>query len=55
MIEKATWKTIKALRTDCGGEYLLGAFSEFCQKVGIHRQLTAARSPHQNGLAERRN
>jgi hypothetical protein len=55
MIEKATGRTIKTLRTDRGGEYLSSAFSEFCQEAGIHRQLTAAHTPHQNGLAERRN
>jgi transposase InsO family protein len=55
MIEKATGRTIKTLRTDRGGEYLSSAFSEFCQEAGIHRQLTAAHTPHQNGLAECRN
>jgi hypothetical protein len=48
MIENQAKTKIRALRTD-------GEFNAFCQQAGIHRQLTAAYTPFQNGLAERRN
>jgi transposase InsO family protein len=54
-IEKLTGRQIKALRSDGGGEYTSKEFVQFCQESGISRQLTAAYTPHQNGLAERRN
>lgn len=43
------------LRTDRGGEYNSTAFVEYCKESGIKRQLTAAYTPHQNGIAERKN
>jgi hypothetical protein len=46
---------IQTLRSDRGGEYLSAEFSSYCSTQGIHRQLTAAYSPYQNGLAERKN
>jgi transposase InsO family protein len=55
MVEKAIGRSIRVLRTDRGGEYLSGTFIEYCQAAGISRQLTAAYTPHQNGLAERKN
>jgi transposase InsO family protein len=54
-IEKLTGRQIKTLRSDGGGEYTSKEFILFCQESGISRQLTAAYTPHQNGLAERRN
>ena len=46
---------IKTLRTDHGGEFNSKAFSDFCLKSGIKRQLSAPYSPQQNGVVERRN
>ena len=46
---------IKSLRTDRGGEFTSHAFNTFCDKNGIQRQLTAAYTPQQNGVAERKN
>nr|CAD1839746.1 unnamed protein product [Ananas comosus var. bracteatus] len=37
------------------GEYTSKNFDKFCEDEGIHRQLTAAYSPQQNGIAERKN
>ncbi|KAL6286215.1 hypothetical protein ACE6H2_010605 [Prunus campanulata] len=48
-------KTIKVLRTDRGGEYNSKAFENFCAIHGVRRQLTAAYTPQQNGVAERKN
>lgn len=46
---------VVCLRTDRGGEYNSKAFQEFCVESGIKRQLTAAYTPQQNGIAERKN
>lgn len=43
------------LRTDRGGEYLSGLFNAYLATKGIQRQLTVANTPHQNGVAERKN
>jgi len=38
-----------------GGKYLSTTFKDYCLQHGIHRQLAASYSPHQNGVAERKN
>ena len=43
------------IRFDRGGEYLLGDFKDYLTQNGIVSQLTAPRTPQQNGEAERRN
>ena len=53
--EKRHNKSIKSLRSDRGGEYLLGEFREYLSENGIESQLTAPGTPQQNGVAERRN
>lgn len=45
----------KTLRSDRGGEYKSNEFADFCKKDGIKRQFTAAFTPQQNGVAERKN
>ena len=44
---------IAGLRTDNGGEYVSKEFTKFCLENGIKRELTIARTPEQNGVAER--
>ena len=46
---------IKTLRGDHGGEYNSKEFESYCEEAGIQRHLTVAYSPHQNGIAERKN
>lgn len=46
---------IRGLRTDRKGEFTGEKFNQFCRDHGIKRQLTAAYSPQQNEVAERRN
>ncbi|KAM1689141.1 hypothetical protein EV2_037740 [Malus domestica] len=46
---------VKKLRSDRGGEYTSLEFSQYCENLGLERQLTVAYSPQQNGVAERRN
>ena len=54
-VEKETGSYIRCLRTDRGGEFTSHEFTNFCKENGIRRQLTAAYTPQQNGVAERKN
>ncbi|GJY48855.1 uncharacterized mitochondrial protein-like protein [Tanacetum coccineum] len=42
-------------RCDNGGEFRNREMDEFCSKKGIKREFSNARTPQQNGVAERRN
>ncbi|GKC58826.1 copia-type polyprotein [Tanacetum coccineum] len=55
LVEKEAEVEIKCLRTDRGGEFNSGEFKSFCESNDIQRQLTAGYTPHQNGVAERKN
>lgn len=55
LVEKEAKTVIRGLRTDRGGEFCSDKFNQFCKDNGIKRQLTAAYTPQQNGVAERRN
>jgi hypothetical protein len=55
LVEKETGAAICCLRTDRGGEFNSIEFKDFCEENGIKRQLTAAYTPQQNGIAERKN
>ena len=55
LVENQSGRTIKALRTDRGREYLSELFKQLCDEKGIQRQLTIPYTPQQNGVAERRN
>jgi transposase InsO family protein len=46
---------IKVLHSDCGGEYLSGAFDKHLAKAGTVRRLTTHDTPQLNGIAERLN
>ncbi|KAL4319558.1 hypothetical protein GQ457_18G012180 [Hibiscus cannabinus] len=48
-------KSIKALRSDRGGEYLSQNFDELLKECGIVSQLTPPGTPQWNGVSERRN
>ena len=45
LVEKDTWKHVKALRSDNGGEYISNEFKNFCSKEGIRRELIAPHNP----------
>ena len=55
MVEKATEKKIKTLRSDNGGEYISDEFESYLKKEGIQHQSTVRKTPEQNGVAERKN
>ncbi|KAK8980543.1 hypothetical protein V6N11_074154 [Hibiscus sabdariffa] len=48
-------KSIKALRSDQGGEYLSQDFDELLKECGIVSRLTPPGTPQWNGVSERRN
>ena len=54
-VENQLGKRIKAIRSDRGGEYLLGDFKDYLTQNGIVSQLTTPRTPQQNGVVEIRN
>ena len=47
--------SVKALRTDNGGEFTSLEFQRYCKAHGIRQQLTTTHTPSQNGVAERKN
>jgi transposase InsO family protein len=54
LVENESGCMIQCFRTDRGGEYTSNEFNEFCNSQGIKRQLTAAYTPQQNGVSERK-
>jgi len=54
-VKKESGTYIICLRTDRGGEFTSKEFTDFCTHHGISRQLTAAYTPQQNGVAKRKN
>eukprot|EP00731_Ephydatia_muelleri_P016374 Em0009g798a len=55
MVELATEKRLKAIRTDNGGEYTSRKFQEYLKTEGVRHELTIPKNPEQNGVAERIN
>ncbi|GJV91716.1 retrovirus-related pol polyprotein from transposon TNT 1-94 [Tanacetum coccineum] len=54
-VENQLEKTIKALRSDRGGEYISQEFKVYLKANGIVQQLTPPYTPQPNGVSERRN
>ncbi|GJR33121.1 retrotransposon protein, putative, ty1-copia subclass [Tanacetum coccineum] len=54
-VENQLGKTIKALRSDQGGEYISQEFKDYLKACGIVLQLTLPYTPQHNGVSERRN
>ncbi|GKD72942.1 retrotransposon protein, putative, ty1-copia subclass [Tanacetum coccineum] len=54
-VENQLGKTIKALRSDRGGEYISQEFKDYLKACGIVQQLTPPYTPQYNGMSERRN
>ncbi|GJR67585.1 putative ribonuclease H-like domain-containing protein [Tanacetum coccineum] len=54
-IEILVDKKLKIIRCDNGTEFKNRVMSEFCEKKGIEREFSVARTPQQNGVTERRN
>ncbi|GKB25736.1 putative ribonuclease H-like domain-containing protein, partial [Tanacetum coccineum] len=54
-IENLVDKKVKIIGCDNGTEFKNRVMSDFCEKKGIKREFSVARTPQQNGVAERRN
>ncbi|GJZ47034.1 retrotransposon protein, putative, ty1-copia subclass [Tanacetum coccineum] len=54
-VENQLGKTIKALRSDRGDEYISQEFKDYLKDCGIVQQLTPPYTPQHNGMSERRN
>ena len=55
LIENHSYRRIKTLRSDSGGEYTSKEFEAFYKEEGIKRELTTPYNPQQNGVVERKN
>ncbi|GJT94783.1 retrovirus-related pol polyprotein from transposon TNT 1-94 [Tanacetum coccineum] len=55
MIQVQLKETVRRIRTDNGTEFVNQTLREYYEKVGISHETSVARSPHQNGVVERRN
>nr|GEW89291.1 hypothetical protein [Tanacetum cinerariifolium] len=53
-VENQLGKTIKALRSDRGGEYISQEFQDYLKACGTVQQLTPPYTPQHNGVSERR-
>ncbi|GJS51923.1 putative ribonuclease H-like domain-containing protein [Tanacetum coccineum] len=54
-IENQLIQKVKTIRSDNGTEFKNRDFIEFCGSKGIKREYSNARTPQQNGVAERKN
>ncbi|GJX44918.1 retrovirus-related pol polyprotein from transposon TNT 1-94 [Tanacetum coccineum] len=54
-IENLVDKKVKIIRCDNGTKFKNRVISEFCEKKGIKREFSIARTHQQNGVAKRRN
>ncbi|GJW59111.1 putative ribonuclease H-like domain-containing protein [Tanacetum coccineum] len=54
-IENQLNQKVKTIRCDNGTEFKNRDFIEFCESKGIKREYSNARTPQQNGVAERKN
>ena len=54
-VQNQLGKSIKAIRSDRGGEYLSQEFDHYLKECGIVSQLTPPGTPQWNGVSERRN
>ncbi|GJW09073.1 putative ribonuclease H-like domain-containing protein, partial [Tanacetum coccineum] len=54
-IENQLDHKVKVIRCDNGTEFKNSVMNQFCEMNGIKREFSVARTPQQNGVAERRN
>ena len=55
MVETKIGLKVKCLRSNNGGEYIDGGFSEYCAAQGIRMEKTISGTLQQNDVAERMN
>ena len=54
LVENEVEQKIKCLRSNNGGEFTSKEFNHYCEEHVIKRQFSTARTPQQNGVAERK-
>ncbi|GJX80403.1 retrovirus-related pol polyprotein from transposon TNT 1-94, partial [Tanacetum coccineum] len=54
-VENLVDKKVKIIRSDNGTEFKNKVMDDFCREKGIKREYSVARTPQQNGIAERKN
>ncbi|GKD97127.1 putative ribonuclease H-like domain-containing protein, partial [Tanacetum coccineum] len=54
-IENLVDKKVKIIRSDNGIDFKNKVMDDFCREKGIKREYSVAKTPQQNGIAERRN
>ncbi|GJU89485.1 putative ribonuclease H-like domain-containing protein [Tanacetum coccineum] len=54
-IENQLYHKVKVIRCDNGTEFKNSIMNQFCEIKGIKREFSVARTPQQNGVAERKN
>ncbi|GJZ18283.1 putative ribonuclease H-like domain-containing protein [Tanacetum coccineum] len=54
-VEKLIDQRVKVIRYDNGTEFKNKEMNQFCKMKGIKREFSVARTPQQNGVAERKN
>ena len=55
LVEKSSGRQLKVLRTDNGGESMSTKFEDYLKPGGVRHERTVAKTPEQNGVAERLN
>lgn len=55
LVENQSGQRIKTLHSNRGGEFNSDEFDAFSDENGIHRELSAPRTPQQNGVVKRKN
>nr|GEW91680.1 hypothetical protein [Tanacetum cinerariifolium] len=55
MIQVRLKVTVRRIQTDNGTEFVNKTLRDYYEEVGISHETSVARSPHQNGVVERRN
>ena len=55
LVENETWKRLKCLGSDNGGEYYNKEFYSYCSYNGICREKTILGTPQGNGMSKRMN
>lgn len=55
LVENTTWKKIKVLHSDNGGDYTDKDLTDLCAREGIKREWETPYNPQQNGVAEWKN
>ncbi|GJT02203.1 putative ribonuclease H-like domain-containing protein [Tanacetum coccineum] len=54
-VENLVYKKVKIIRSDNGTEFKNKVMDDFCREKSIKREYSVARTPQQNGIAERKN